>query len=171
MRTEQEGTSGGREGGARSLPVSPGGKPVGSRFPTVLAASFFLLFVVAADGRLAQKELPPGGKISAGGTRNTKKVRLGGHATKLYPGRVEPLRVHADNLSPQPQVVRSAWAVVGDAARCAARNVSVTAFHGRLRIPPKGRRWISLTIAMRSDAANACQHAVFPLTFQAEVRR
>jgi hypothetical protein len=52
-----------------------------------------------------------------------------------------------------------------------ARNVSVSTYRGRLRIPPHGRRWVSLTIAMRPDAADACQHAVFPLTYRAEVRR
>lgn len=172
MRAEQEGTSGDREGAARSYPISLGWRTVGRRLPAVLAAIFFLLFVIAAHGRLVRREMPLGGRLSAGATRRTEKVRLGGHAGKLYPGRVEPLRVHADNLSPQPQIVRSVWAVVGDAAaRCTARNVSVSAYHGRLLIPSHRRRWISLTIAMRSDAANACQHAVFPLAFRAEVRR
>lgn len=101
-----------------------------------------------------------------------EQVRLGGHAGNLYPGRVQPLPVHMDNLGQEPQVVRSVWAAVGDAKpHCTARNVSVSVYRGRLRIPPHRRRWISLTIAMRPDAANACQHAIFPLTFRAKVRR
>jgi hypothetical protein len=138
-----------------------------------LAAIFFLLFVVAAHGRLIRKEEPSGGRLSTGVTRSMETVRLGGHARRLYPGRVEPLRVHVDNLGPQPRIVRSVWAAVGDARSrgCTAGNVTVSAFRGRLRVPPHGRRWISLTIAMRSNAANACQHAVFPLTFRAEVKR
>lgn len=133
---------------------------------------FFLLFGVAAHGRLTHREEPAGGNSSKGASRSAGKLLLGGHAGGLYPGRVEPLRVHVDNLGQRPQVVRSVWTVVGDARpRCIARNVSVSTYHGRLRIPPHGRRWISLTIAMRSKAADACQRAVFPLTYRAEVRR
>jgi hypothetical protein len=133
---------------------------------------FFLLFGVAAHGRLTHRKEPSNGGLPKGASRSAGKLRLGGHAGRLYPGRVEPLRVHVDNLGHQPQVVRSVWVAVGDARpRCIARNVSVSTYHGRLRIPPHGRRWISLTIAMRSKAADACQRAVFPLTFRAEVRR
>jgi hypothetical protein len=132
-----------------------------------LAAIFFLVFGVAAYGSLIRKQEPPGTRQSKSAS-HTKKVRLGGHARGLYPGRVGPLRVHLDNLGQRPQIVGSVWATVGNAGpRCSARNISVSAYRGRLRIPPRGRRWISLTIAMRPNAANTCQLAVFPLTFHA----
>jgi hypothetical protein len=97
-------------------------------------------------------------------------VRIGGHAVGLYPGSVQRLRVHLDNLGRRPVTVRSLRAVVGDAGRhCPARNVSVSSHRGGLRLRPQRRRWVSLKISMRADAANACQHARFPLSYKARV--
>jgi hypothetical protein len=99
-------------------------------------------------------------------------VRLGGHAGGLYPGRVKTLWVQVDNPTRRRRVVDVVEVVVHDArARCSARNVRVGAYRRRLVLPPRGRRLVSLAIAMRLDAANACQHAVFPLTFRAKVKR
>jgi hypothetical protein len=98
-------------------------------------------------------------------------VALGGHVAGLYPGSVKQLWVHVGNLGRQPRIVRSVWAAVDDAGpRCPARSVSVSAYRDGFRLPPLGQRRIPLTIAMRPDAASACQHAVFSLTFRADVR-
>jgi hypothetical protein len=153
-------------------PLAPRGGSARVRLLIVLAVIGGLLFAVAAHGRLIRKGRSPIRSVSGNPTRSSGDVRLGGHAAGLYPGRVEYFWVHVDNFGGQPRVLRSVRTAVGDARpRCSALNVSVSAYRGRLRLPPHRRRWIALTIAMRSDAANACRHAVFPLAFRADVGR
>jgi hypothetical protein len=159
-----------RRSGSGSLLLLSGRTPRG-RLLVIAAVTFVLLFGVAAYGRLISHDLSPRRSSPTGQTRSSGDVRIGGHAAGLYPGLVEDFRVHVDNLGRRPRIVRSVQAVVGKArTRCLARNVSVSSYRGGLRLPPRGRRWISLTIAMRPDAASACQGAVFPLTFRAKVR-
>lgn len=100
------------------------------------------------------------------------KVRLAGHAVGLFPGSVQPLRVSVENVGRRSVTVRAVRAQVGDAGRrCGARNVRVSTYRGRFRLGPHRRRWVRLKIAMRPDAANACQHARFPLTYRASLGR
>jgi hypothetical protein len=100
------------------------------------------------------------------------KVRLAGHAAGLFPGSVQSLRVRVENAGSRPVTVRSVRALVGDASRrCQARNVRVSTYRGRLRLAPHRRRWVRLRIAMRPDAANACQRARFPLAYRASLGR
>ncbi len=170
MSPDRQRTSGAPRG-AGPLLFLRGGSARG-RLLIVSAAIWSLLFGVAAYGLLIHRIASPGWSTSKGMARSSGDVQLGGHAAGLYPGHAERLWVHVDNLSRYPRAVRSVEVVAGNARpHCSARNVSVSAYRGRLRLPPYGRRWIALTIAMRPEAANACQHAVFPLTFRAEVGR
>lgn len=132
-------------------------------------AAMALLFAIVAHGQLIPGELSGHGSGSNAMTRDHPEVRLGGFAAGLYPGGAKALWVHVDNWSRHPRIVRSVWAVAGNArSRCLARNIKIGTRRGRFRIPPGGRRWVALKIAMRPSAANACQGAVFPLRFWAE---
>lgn len=118
----------------------------------------------------------PGGpepeRAAAGHPEAAAKVRLSGHAVGLFPGSVQPLRVSVENVGRRPVTVRAVRAQVGDAGRrCGARNVRVSTYRGRFRLAPHRRRWVRLRIAMRPDAANACQRARFPLTYRALLGR
>jgi hypothetical protein len=135
------------------------------------AVALSLLFGVAY-GDLIAADASPRRSVASGARRGSLGVRLSGHVGGLYPGRVGTLWVRVHNPTRRPQVVGAVGAVVHDArARCAARNVRIGVYRRRLSIPPHGRRRVPLSIAMRPGAANACQQAVFPLTFRAEVRR
>lgn len=62
---------------------------------------------------------------------------------------------------------RSVTTRVRDASRaCRARNVSVSAYRGRLRIRARGSRRVRVTVLMRADSPSACRGAVFPLAFR-----
>jgi hypothetical protein len=129
-----------------------------------------LLFALVAYGSVIHGARSPHRSQPAGS--EVAGVRLGGHAVGLYPGSVGRLRVYVENPGSRPVTVRSVSAEVGEARRrCAARNVSVSSYRGRLRVRPHRRRWVALTISMRPDAANACQRARFPLTYRARVSR
>jgi hypothetical protein len=137
--------------------------------PLLLAA--LLLCGLAAYASGVHTRRSPGRSGAAAARRASEDVRLGGHAAGLYPGSARRLRVHVDNLGERPLTVRSVGAVVGDppARRCPADDLSVSAHRGAFRLQPHGRRWVALTISMRSDAADACQRARFPLAYRARV--
>jgi hypothetical protein len=104
------------------------------------------------------------------GIRPVDRTRISGHVVGLYPGGVRSLRVRIQNTGRRPLTVRSIRAIVRNpSASCSAANVEVRPFHGHLRLPPRGQRRVRLRIAMRPDAANACQRATFPLTYRASV--
>jgi hypothetical protein len=104
--------------------------------------------------------------------RASNAVRLGGHATGLYPGGTRPLRVRLENPAPWPVSVQSVQVLADDASRrCGAENVSVGSYRGDLRIPARRRRFVLLRISMRRGAASACQGATFPLSYRARVSR
>jgi hypothetical protein len=131
-----------------------------------------MLFGLAAYGSVIRPGGLAGPVAAAPPVPGPEKVRLAGHAAGLYPGSVRRFRVRVENGYIQPVTVHSIEALVQSASRrCAAANVRVSSFHGALRIPPQRRRWVLLTIAMRRDAANACQHARFPISYRARVTR
>lgn len=104
------------------------------------------------------------------GSRPVDHVRISGHVAGLYPGGVRSLRVRIRNTGRRPLTVRSISALVrSPSASCSAANVRVRPYHGYLRLPPSARRRVRLRIAMRPDAASACQRATFPLTYRAGV--
>lgn len=130
-----------------------------------------LLFALAAYAGVIPRGPAPE-RAAPGHPEAAAKVRLTGHAVGLFPGSVQPLRVRVENVGRRPVTVRAVRALVGDAGRrCRAGNVSVSTYRGRFRLAPHRRRSVRLRIAMRADAANACQRARFPLTYRASLGR
>jgi len=97
-------------------------------------------------------------------------VALSGHLAGLYPGAAKSFRVSVVNRSRRRWVVRLVKAVP-DAPnrRCPAENLKLTSYRGALELPPRARRSVSLRATMRPHVPDACQGALFPLTFRARV--
>jgi hypothetical protein len=131
-----------------------------------------LLFALAAYGGVIQGRAPSEQAAAVPMQTTGHGVRLRGHAVGLYPGSVQRLRVQVENSGARRVTV---WAidaeVDGATRRCSARNVSVSSYRGALRLGPHRRRSVLLTLAMRPNAADACQHARFPIAYRARVSR
>jgi hypothetical protein len=159
----------GRQGGAGRRQTGGGLAARGSLLATsALIASLLVVFVayasvVTGDAPERRHETRPSSPADS--------VRLSGHVVGLYPGGARPFRVRVENTGRRPLIVLSVKAFVKNpSASCSAWNVSVRPYRGHLRLPQRARRWVRLTIAMRADAANACQRATFPLVYRARVR-
>jgi len=99
-------------------------------------------------------------------------IKLSGHVAGLYPGAAKSFRVSVDNRSRRRWVVRLVKAVTGAPnRRCPAESLRLAPYRGALELPPRARRSVSLKAALRIDVPDACQGALFPLTFSARVSR
>ena len=97
-------------------------------------------------------------------------IRLSGHVAGLYPGAAKSFRVSVANRSRRRWVVRLVKAVPSTPnRRCPAGNLKLAPYRGALELPPRARRSVSLRAAMRPDVPDACQGALFPLTFRARM--
>lgn len=97
-------------------------------------------------------------------------IRLSGHVAGLYPGAAKSFRVSVANRSRRRWVVRLVKAVPGAPnRRCPAGNMKLAPYRGAFELPPRARRSVSLRAAMHPDAPDACQGALFPLTFRARM--
>lgn len=86
----------------------------------------------------------------------------------LYPDARVAVPVTVHNPQSFPIEVSTASATVGDArSDCPSRYVSVTTFAGRVRVPAYGTSIVPMQFHMLASAPDACQGAVFPLTFRA----
>jgi hypothetical protein len=102
--------------------------------------------------------------VLTGSTSGTFRVK--GQVSGLYPGKATTLRLTVVN--PNAFAINVTWlaAKVGNAStRCTYKNIAVSRFSGSLRVRAKRSRRLSLTIAMRRSAPNACKGAKFPLTY------
>jgi hypothetical protein len=154
--------SGGREAAGRLLASLRGS----ARAPLFVVVAFglpLLLALVAFAGVRA-------GARSHPAPAPQPAIRLSGHVTGLYPGAVKSFRVSVANRSRRRRVVRLVKAVP-DAPnrRCPAGSLKLAPYQGALELPPRARRSVFLKAAMRLDVPDACQGALFPLTFHARM--
>jgi hypothetical protein len=99
-------------------------------------------------------------------------IGLSGHVAGLYPGAVKSFRVSVANRSRRRRIVRLVKAVPGAPnRRCPAESLKLAPYRGELKLPPRAQRSVSLRAAMRLDVPDACQGALFPLTFHVWVSR
>jgi len=104
-----------------------------------------------------------------GGT--TGRFTLQGHVHGLYPGVHRRLTIVVHNPGRRALTLRSITTHVSAvSAACKARNLHVSAFHGRLRVPAHGFRRVSVGIWLRADSPKVCQGRVFRLAFQGRGR-
>lgn len=134
-----------------------------------------LLFVSASIALAADRlpRLDTGGAEGAGAaaSAHVPSVKISGHVTGMYPGRVATVRVRVRNLGKKAVTVKKVSATVGDAGPgCDSANLIVKRARRKLHISPGGRAKLKLKATMLPDAPDACQGLAFPLAFHAKVR-
>lgn len=95
------------------------------------------------------------------------RFSISGGVNGLYPGASLPLVLTITNPAAFPIVVTSVSTSVGSPAAtgCASTNLTVTQFSGRLSVPARSAATLTLTATLSHAAPDACQGAVFPLTY------
>ena len=112
---------------------------------------------------------PPGVSLvgtgaAAGGTQG--RFAITGSVTGLYPGASLPLVLTVANPEPFTIDVTSITTTVGDAsAGCKAAYLSVASFNGNLLVSAHSHATVAVNATLDHSAADACQGAVFPLTY------
>jgi hypothetical protein len=135
------------------------------------------LLVVSASIALAADRLPglnAGGHadgVGAAASASVPSMKISGHVSGMYPGRVALVRVRVKNPGHVAVVVKQVSATVGDAgAGCDSTYLSVKSSRKKLRIAPGRRVKLTLQATMLPDAPDACQGLTFPLAFHAKLR-
>lgn len=103
------------------------------------------------------------------GAAPTNDFTMSADFTGLYPGArlTAPVTVH--NSRSFAIDVKAATVLVADASpTCLAGNVVAHSFSGDVRVPANGTTTVPVRMEMVASAPDACQGAVFPLTFAAE---
>jgi hypothetical protein len=106
------------------------------------------------------------------GDRKTGAFSIAGSVRGLYPGEALPLVLTVTNPWPYAIVVTTVTTDVGGAhPGCGAANLSVEAFSGQLHVSAKGSGRTVVDARMRKAAPDACQGAVFPLSYSGSAFR
>src|SRR5262249_21652717 len=100
------------------------------------------------------------------GERSHPALRVSGHVVGLFPGAKRKLRVRISNRSRRALTVTALRVRVSPGRRkCPPKALSVGRFRHRLVVPGKSSRRVTLSVALRASAPDACQRARFPLRF------
>jgi hypothetical protein len=156
------------------------------RAPTIAAFASFVAMVGAsgsASGQVVEAgsilgrgsaetsaigQLPPGALRTAA----SKSFAISGHVTGLYPGAVLPLKVTVSNPWHFGIIVTSISASVGPGRPgCAAANLKVSPFTGELKLGAGQTGYATLEVTLAHAAPDACQGAVFPLSYRGVARK
>jgi hypothetical protein len=130
-----------------------------------------LLATALAVGVLVLSTAVAAASIGNGHGGTTARFTLRGHVRGLYPGVHRKLKIVVHNPGRRAVTVRSITTHVSAvSSACKARNLHVSAFHGRLRVPAHRSRRVSVRVWMRPDSPKACQGGVFRLTFHGRGR-
>jgi hypothetical protein len=98
--------------------------------------------------------------------------RIAGSVGGLYPGKTALLVLTVTNFEPFAIVVQSLSVSVGNAnTGCTASSVSVTGFTGALAVPKLGTAMATVQFTLLHSAPDACQGAVFALTYSGEATK
>jgi hypothetical protein len=98
--------------------------------------------------------------------------RIAGSIRGLYPGDSAPLVLTVTNPNHFAIVVTSISTTVGrPRASCVASNLTVHRFSGQLEVPASRSAKVSVPVTLSHRAPNACQGALFPLTYSGLARR
>jgi hypothetical protein len=123
---------------------------------------------VAAVGTLAAAATSIGNRASA----TTPAFTITGSAQRLYPGRTLPLHLTVTNHETFAIVVTSITTAAADASSaCPATELAVGAFAGALTEPCRRTAKVTVPIALVHAAPDACQGALFHLTYFGRARK
>lgn len=98
-------------------------------------------------------------------------LELRGDIEGLFPGAVVQRRLSIENPHPFAIDVRTLTVTASSVPGCAASNVDVDPFAGRLTIAARRDAEVDLTVRMPPSAPDDCQGAVIPLVYQARAER
>jgi hypothetical protein len=130
--------------------------------------------IVVAAAAAALTAMAAIGAVGAGPVRATKGgFTLAGNIRGLLPGVHRRLVITVHNRGRRPLLVRSISVRIVRAASpgCAAKNLYVSRFRGRLRLRGHATRRIAVRVWMVRNSPSACQGAVFPLVFKGRATR
>ncbi len=109
----------------------------------------------------------PGG--TSAGAAGPDDFTMSANFSGLYPNADLIADVSVHNPQNFAIAVKAATVIVGDASpTCLAGNVIADSFSGDIVVPAQGNAIVPVRMQMLASAPNACQGAVFPLTFAAE---
>lgn len=95
-----------------------------------------------------------------------------GSVERLYPGLSLPLPLTVTNGEPFPIVVTSIVESVGDGATgCPGAYLTIGGLPGTIVVPARGSAIVAVPIARRHSAPDACQGAVFALSYSGQARK
>ncbi|MDX6490453.1 MAG: hypothetical protein QOD43_698 [Gaiellaceae bacterium] len=104
--------------------------------------------------------------------RSPSGLVVAGSIKGLYPGARKRLRLKIRNRLGVRMKLTSLTVLVRDGRwNCRGANVRVGRFRGRLLLPPRRRRAVTLVVSMPKTAPDPCQGAVFRLVFRAKAVR
>jgi hypothetical protein len=91
---------------------------------------------------------------------------IAGDDSGLYPGASKQLVLVVSNPQHFAIVVTSIQTTVGNASQtCSGSYLSVGAFSGQLQVADGGQASVTVTVTLSHAAPDACQGAIFPLTY------
>ena len=146
-----------------------------ARRSTVVAKIAIGLLAVSASIAMAADRLPgqhagDAEGLAVAASSKIASVKITGHVTGMYPGRVAVFRVRVKNPGHSTVLVKKVSATVGNAGPgCDGTNLIVQRSRKTLHIAPGRRAKLKLRATMVPDAPDACQGLAFPLAFHAKV--
>ncbi len=106
---------------------------------------------------------------SSSGVAQGHQFQISGQVGGLYPGANRPLVLTLFNPNKASITVTSITTAVGDASSaCPGTFLRVAPFSGSLVVGPNQSASTTVTAIMLQGAPDACQGAVFPLTFSGQ---
>jgi hypothetical protein len=97
---------------------------------------------------------------------STTSFTIAGDVTGLYPGATRSLTLTVTDRRTFPILVTSiTTAVGGGRPGCPAADLRVGPFTGGVSVAGEGSAQVVVTVSMLRSAPNACQGAVFPLSY------
>ncbi len=125
-----------------------------------------LVAVAAANGVLGSKKPSQPPLLE----RQSPKIQVKGKVKGLYPGSTRTMKVKVANRSRQKvRLVSIRARRQAASAACSKKNVKAKRFKGRTRLPARSKVKVPLIVRMKPTAPDACQGALFPITFRARL--
>ena len=140
--------------------------------PTLLALtgagllSIGALSVVTSDAASTPKSDPPVNGQGNGQANGHQDFVVSGQVEDLRPGGSQPMVLTMRNPNSVDIRVTDLTVTAGAAGiGCAASSLSLPHWTGSLRVPKRGTASLTVNVALRPSAANACQGARWPLSY------
>lgn len=137
----------------------------------VLAAPHASKATLRGSGTSTLHATAPSG-VPTGAASPKPGFRISGSVGGLYPGDSAPLMLTVTNPQQFAIVVTSIATTAGSPnPGCVAGYLTVAGFSGQLTVAAQGSGQISVPVTLSHAAPNACQGAIFPLTYSGSAHK